>query len=170
MDTLNNDILELLNYTFNNICNQISEYKNINISDNDKLKMWKNFINTKNIESNIDGCCHILAKKSAGNLCGKNISKLSVTKKYCRAHLKYETTDNTAEKYGNNSTKVIKVAIKKSVYGNFIHEKTKLIINPNSKTIIGKEGDKGIINPLNKIDIEMCKSLRFIIDTKCKII
>lgn len=165
---LNNEILELLTYTFNNICDQISEYKNITITDNDKIKLWKNFINTKNIESNADGCMHVLAKKSAGSICGKPICKLSVTKKYCRLHLKDEI-QNTIEQY-DSSVKVVKVAIKKSVYGNFIHEKTKLIIDPNTKTIIGKEGDKGIITPLNKLDVEMCKSLRFIIDTKCKII
>ena len=166
---MNNDILELLNYTFNNICDQISNYKNINISDNDKIKMWKNFINTKNIESDVDGCCHILAKKSVGNLCGKAISKLSVTKKYCRLHLKNETENQTnlAQTY---IKKEFKIQLKKSVYGNFIHEKTKLIIDPTSKTIIGKEGDKGIILPLNNLDVELCKSLRFVIDNKCKII
>jgi len=188
MEKINNVLLNLLNNNFNILCNNICKLKSIEMSIEERDIIWKNIINSQGtlgshplgsntlgshpLGSDKTGCIHKLLKGNVGNVCCKPICRKSITKKYCRLHVKFENTEGSVDSDEpiTSDVKIIETAIKKSTYGNFIHTKTKLVFDPKTKTVIGKEADKGIVNPLSSLDLELCKTFRFKLHEHCKII
>jgi len=78
-----------------------------------------------------------------------------------------EISTKTVKKANNQKSKIepkLKteiLQIKKNKFGNYEHQETHLIFNEVNKVVIGKQGEKGNIKPLNTEDIELCKKYKF---------
>ncbi len=114
-------------------------------------------------------CQHIFLKgprAKTGEPCNNPICKKSM--KYCRSHVKDEELVETKEIPTTLKT-VKKKLLYKSVYGNFIDTFTKFIFDPETKTVIGKEGDKGAVLGLSNEDLETSKKLKYKLNNDCKL-
>lgn len=66
----------------------------------------------------------------------------------------YDLAYNETEKYLNEQKKII---VRKNEFGNFIYPKNNLIIDKETKTVIGKQNENGTLDKLTDEDIELCK-------------
>jgi hypothetical protein len=134
-------------------------------------------------DEEIKKCIHEFLKgKSLGEMCPNRVSTESKTGNYCKRHIGNE--DNNKEKKSkakaktvkNNKTKkqqelaetenkVIKklndakpqVVIKRNSHGNYEHPETRLVMDRESKKIMGKQQDDGTVSQLTSEDIDNCK-------------
>ena len=53
------------------------------------------------------------------------------------------------------------IVIKKNKFGNYEHQGTRLVLDPNTKKAIGVQSDDGKIIPLTMQDIQKCEDLNF---------
>jgi len=128
-------------------------------------------------------CSHEFLKgKSAGDICPNRVCAESKTGKYCKRHLSNE--DNTKEKKAKSKAKNAKsakskkiqdeaesemnaikklndnkpqVIIKRNSFGNYEHKDTSLVMNKDTRKIIGKQQEDGTISTLTAEDIDNCK-------------
>ena len=148
---------------------EISEKYNIPIEE--LISIWENVLKTrtnKDIkkEEEKNGCIHLNTRGSnIGKVCGKSISRNSITKKYCIHHLSQENKnkikleDENSEKKSN-----VKIVIKKDSYGWYTHKETGLVfkhcLETNHKIAYAYKN----IDKLEKLDtdhIELCKKFHF---------
>jgi hypothetical protein len=51
--------------------------------------------------------------------------------------------------------------IRRSAHNNYVHPPSKLVFDPKTKNVVGKEEDDGTVSELNDEDIENCKKYKF---------
>lgn len=51
--------------------------------------------------------------------------------------------------------------IVKNAHGNYVHEKTLMVFDPNTKRVMGVQNKNGSIRPLNRNDIDICQKHKF---------
>lgn len=146
----------------------------------------------KNIDSDeeIVRCHHEFLKgKSAGETCPNRVCAESKTGKYCKRHLGNE--DDAKEKKAKSKAKNAKSAkskklqdeaesemtaikklnenkpkliIKRNSFGNYEHADTQLVMNKETRKVIGKQQEDGSISILTAEDIDNCKLYKLAYD------
>lgn len=71
--------------------------------------------------------------------------------------------NETNNKVSSNKTEISPLILKitKNEFGNFMHNETSMIFDPNTKRVIGTQLKDGNIKPLNRNDIETCQKFKF---------
>lgn len=69
-----------------------------------------------------------------------------------------KTTSEVVQKTASSTEEFV---VKRSSFHNYIHPATKLVFDPNTKTVVGKEEDDGTVSELNDEDVENCKKYKF---------
>lgn len=145
---------------------------NYKINSNDLIKILNNI----SFEIN-QSCQHKFDKgKNIGELCQNNISPESKTGKYCGKHLLNETNNKKIpaktkkiQQQAENEMNIIKklneskplITIRRNKFGNYEHEETSLVMDKETKKIIGKQNSDNSISELTAEDIETCKLWKF---------
>ena len=136
-----------------------------------------------------------LKGKSIGDTCSNRVSSESKTGDYCKRHLSNE--DDSKEKkakakaktaksakskkqqdLAETEIKVIKklnetkpqIVIKRNSFGNYEHADTKLVMNRESKKIVGRQQDDGTVSPLTSEDIDNCKLWKLLYDLPANLV
>ncbi len=135
------------------LCNKFKQLIRIiteefDINEEELIKIYNKPITKKE-----GACCaKIKMGKRAGELCGKKISKNSLTNKYCGVHLKYESNETLEPVLQEDN-----ITFEKNKWGYFEYGKTGLILSTEKKSIIGRIDADGVIKDLDKKDVDLCK-------------
>lgn len=130
---------------------------------------------------NENTCQHLFNKgKNDGKMCENKVSLDSKTGKYCGKHLldevqqpkKVSSKVKKIQQQAEHELNVIKklndnkplITIRRNTFGNYEHEDTELVMNRETRKIIGKQMSDGSISVLTSEDIEMCKLWKFSYD------
>jgi hypothetical protein len=134
-------------------------------------------------KDNVKKCDYEFIKgKSSGTTCNNKVSEESKSGKHCKRHLSNKESKTTESKTAKSKTvksakskkqqelaeneiKVIKqlndskprIIIKRNTHGNYEHQETGLVMDRESKKIIGKQKEDGTLDVLTVEDIETCK-------------
>lgn len=155
-----------------NFVNVISEKYEIDSNNLNTMLNNITFIKVDNI------CQHLFSKgKNDEKRCENKISLNSKIGKYCGKHLsneiqkpkKISSRVKKNQQQAEHELNVIKklndnkplITIKRNVFGNYEHEDTGLVMNKETRKIIGKQLPNGSISVLTSEDIDNCKLWKF---------
>lgn len=87
-----------------------------------------------------------------------NGTKFDMTLRILNINFNHEQTHKNKIN-GNNEQFILR--IKKNEFGNYTHNESLMVFDPNTKKVIGAECPNGNIRPLNRNDIEICQKYKF---------
>ncbi len=189
-------IESIINSEVKSFIEQISE--KYNIPSDELFDLWKSDLSNTNSSVKLppkpkqktpktektevkETCVYVSKKgKTAGEVCGSKVCDESQSRKYCKRHIKEESTPEKPEKEPVKPQKkssdeiltkdelkkkvderVSKIEICKNKFGNYEHFSTHIVFDRNTSEAYGKQTDDGKIIPLTVEDIETCKSFNF---------
>lgn len=151
-----------------------------------KYKIDSNQLNTllnnitfnkqNNTKDNIKTCQYEFKGKNEGKICKNKISAESKSKKFCGKHLSNKGKEKKVpakvkkhQQQAEYELNVIKklndnkptITIKRNKFGNYEHEETGLVMDRETKKIIGKQMPNNSILELTAEDIDTCKLWKF---------
>jgi len=75
-------------------------------------------------------------------------------------NISFSSEQTNKNKIDENNEQFI-LRIKKNEFGNYTHNESLMVFDPNTKKVIGVESKNGNIRPLNRNDIEICQKYKF---------
>lgn len=152
---------ETLKYMFQETWRKHFLYKKRAIIDGDDKEEKKIEITLKTTPISVKTQSCIAIPKNGPNKdkpCGRTISKLSKTERFCGYHYKKGESQDTTITTVVRDEEIDGLIIMKDKHNNFVYGSTRLVFKSNSEQyIIGKLNDKDDLESLTDEDIKICK-------------